>query len=192
MLRINLLPVRQLRKRAKARNQIICVLAGLVALILLMGFYGYLQSQRISSYQKNISSLNRDKAKYQPILAQMRKIEQTKKELERKTSVINSLKAESSITVRVLDAVARTIDNDRMWLLSLTQHGASLQLQGIALDNQTIAEFMDNLKASPLIEQVDLTDSSLRKYAGQNLKSFSLHCTIVLPKVEQIDKKKKR
>ncbi len=190
MLRINLLPIRQLKKRAKARNQLIGVLAGFVALLLLLAFVGYLQSQKISNLQSSITQLNNEKSSYSTTLAQIRKMEQTKKELERKTDVINNLKAKSSITVRVLDAVANIIDNDRMWLLTLSQSGASLQLKGMALDNQTIAEFMDNLKASPIFQDVDLTNSSLQNYAGQDLKSFSLHCSIAVPQAKPTTGKK--
>lgn len=72
-----------------------------------------------------------------------------------------------------------------MWLLDLNQQGGSLTLNGVALDNQTVAEFMDDLKLSPFVNTVDLTDSSLKKIAGRDLKSFSLSCSVSQPQPPQ-------
>ena len=69
-----------------------------------------------------------------------------------------------------------------MWLKSLKQQGASLSLTGVALDNRTVAQFMDALKKSPYISGVNLSNASLTKVSGRDLKSFSLACSIVSPK----------
>ena len=74
-----------------------------------------------------------------------------KEELERKTAIINKLRAESSLTVRLLDDVARNVDNKRLWLDSLSQQGPTLSLTGVALDNETVAQFMDKLKSSEFV-----------------------------------------
>jgi type IV pilus assembly protein PilN len=181
MIRINLLPVRQLKKRAKARNQILAVIAGLMCFLAVLGIVAYLQVEKASSLKSAIADIDRETKTFNPILAKMKEIESSKKELERKSAVIDKLKADSSLTVRVLDEVANIIDNERMWLLDLNQQGGALQLNGVALDNQTVAEFMDNLKLSSFVTSVDLTDSSLKKIAGRDLKSFSLACSVAQP-----------
>lgn len=181
MIRINLLPVRQLKKRAKARNQIIGLVIGLLCFLAVLGIVSYLQMEKVSVLNTAIADINAEKSKFDPILKEIKKLEATKKELERKSAVIDKLKADSSLTVRVLDEVANIVDNERLWLLDLNQQGGSLQLNGIALDNQTVAEFMDNLKLSPFVNSVDLTDSSLRNIAGRDLKSFSLSCSVSQP-----------
>ncbi len=188
MIKINLLPVRQLKKRAKARNQIIGIITGLICLVAILGLVSYLQLQKVTVLETSIADLNQEKQKYTPILAKIKKIQTTKQELERKSAVIDQLKSDSSLTVRVLDAVANTIDNERMWLLSLNQQGGSLQLDGVALDNQTVAQFMDNLMSSPIVNSVDLTDSSLKKVAGRDLKSFSLNCAVSQPATQEVAK----
>lgn len=181
MIRINLLPVRQLKKRVKARNQIIAVFTGLSCFLAVLGIVSYLQIEKASSLKSTIADTEREINNFKPILAKMKEIESTKKELERKSAVIDQLKADSSLTVRVLDEVANIVDNERMWLLDLSQQGGTLLLNGIALDNQTVAQFMDNLKLSPFVTSVDLTDSSLKKIAGRDLKSFSLSCAVSQP-----------
>ena len=59
---------------------------------------------------------------------------------------------------------------------------------GMALDNQTIAKYMETLKTSDYFSEVNLQNSSLAAYAGRNLKSFSLSCTIVIPESADTEK----
>lgn len=190
MLRINLLPIRQLKKRAKARNQIFSFATLLVFLFLILGTVGFLQATRINTVESEITRLEKETKKYAPILSEMKRLEKAKKDLENKISIIKKLKRDSSITVHILDEVAHKVDSKRMWLKSLKQQGQSLSLTGVALDNRTVAQFMDALKESPYISVVNLSNASLAKVSGRDLKSFSLACSIVSPK-ETTDKKQK-
>jgi type IV pilus assembly protein PilN len=182
MLRINLLPIRQLKKRAKARNQIISFLTLLAFLGLILGAIALLQASTIKNVEKSIVELKKKKQEFAPILAEMKRLEQAKKDLENKIGIIKKLKRDSSKTVHILDEVANKVDSKRMWLKSLKQQGASLSLDGVALDNRTIAQFMDSLKESPYISTVNLSTASLAKVSGRDLKSFKLACSTVTPK----------
>jgi type IV pilus assembly protein PilN len=191
MLRINLLPVRQLKKRAKARSQIISAIVALCSLLVLLGFVGVLQKRTINATQATIADLTKKKDDFGPMLAEIENLKNQKQELERKTAVINKLRTESSITVRVLDEVAKNVDNSRLWLESLSQQSASLSLTGVALDNETVAQFMDKLKASKVIADVNLTSSSLKVVSGRSLKSFVMTCSIALTDTEEVTVTKK-
>lgn len=184
MLRINLLPIRQLKKRAKARNQIVSFATLLLFLLLILGAVAFLQSSKIKSIETQIGQLQREKQKYAPILKEMQQLESTKTELENKTNIIKKLKQDSAITVHILDEVANKVDSKRMWLQSLNQSENTLSLQGVALDNRTIAQFMDALKESPYVGTVNLANASLTKISGRNLKSFSMDCSITSPAKE--------
>lgn len=181
MLKINLLPIRQLQKRAKAKKQFFGMLFLFLLVLASLALVGYSQVQNIKTLTAKVNTLSAEKAKYTPILQKIDKLKKTKEELERKTGVIKKLKSDSSLTVRVLDEVANSVDNSRLWLESLNQQNSSLNLKGVALDNQTIAQFMDTLKASPFVQSVSLTNSSLKVISGRNLKSFALNCTVAQP-----------
>lgn len=181
MLKINLLPVRQLKKRAKARKQLSGMLLLFLLVLAAVGITGVLQAQKISSYETDIASLQKEKDSYTPTLKKIEQLKQERIELVRRTEIINKLKTDSSLTVRVLDEVASRVDNQRIWLESLQQQTSSLRLSGVALDNQTIAQFMDNLKESPFVQDVTLAGSSLKIVSGRNLKSFELNCVVAQP-----------
>ncbi|MFT5728868.1 MAG: type IV pilus assembly protein PilN [Desulforhopalus sp.] len=181
MLKINLLPVRQLKRRAKARKQLTSIFLFFLLLLAMLATVGFIQAQKVSSLQIEITQLTTEKNSYSKTLREIEKLKKDKVELERKTGIIDKLKSDSSLTVRVVDEVANRIDNQRIWLTLLHQQGSSLKLSGIALDNQTVAQFMDSLKGSPFVNSVTLTNSSLKIISGRNLKSFELTCSVAQP-----------
>lgn len=181
MLRINLLPIRQLKKRARARSQIIGFTMIFGAVLLILGFIGLLQNNRIENVEVAIAELQQEQKRLAPIVAEVDRLEEQKKDLQNKINIIKNLRRESSLTVHVMDEVAKIIDNDRMWLNSFSQQGGALQLNGIALDNQTIAQFMEALKDSEFITAVNLTSSTLSKVSNRSFKSFALSCSVGFP-----------
>lgn len=181
MLKINLLPVRQLKKRANAHRQLFGMLALFVLVLATLALVGILQLQKTKSLESNISTLNAKKASYTPTLNKITQLKKEREELARKTEIINKLKTDSSLTVRILDEVATRIDKQRMWLVALQQQNNALTLSGVALDNQTIAQFMDKLKESPFVKDVTLTNSLQKVVSGRNLKSFDLSCAVAQP-----------
>jgi len=185
MLKINLLPVRQLKKRAKAKKQLLGMLVLFVIVIACLAVTEVLQTQKIQGLETDISALNKKKASFKPTLDKIAKLKKDREELARKTDIIEKLKTDSSLTVRVLDEVATKVDKQRMWLESLQHADTSLSLVGVALDNQTVAQFMDNLKTSPFVQDVTLTSSAQKIVSGRNLKSFELRCSVAPPKVKQ-------
>jgi type IV pilus assembly protein PilN len=181
MLKINLLPIRQLKKRSRAAGQLLAMFLLFLVVLAVLAGVGMLQWNKIKGLEQDIASLESEKASYTPILAKIDQLKKDALELARKTEVINTLKTDSSLTVRVLDEVARRLDNQRMWLESLHQQDAALRLSGVALDNQTIAQFMDHLKESPFVHDVTLSGASLKVVSGRNLKSFELNCVVGQP-----------
>lgn len=181
MLKINLLPIRQLKKRAKAKNELLGMSLLFLLILAILGIAGVLQAQKISGLESDVKALTKEKNSYTPTLNKIAKLKKDREELNRKTDIIKKLKTDSSLTVRTLDEIANRIDNQRMWLSSLHQQTSSLRLSGVALDNQTIAQFMDHLKESPFVQDVTLARSSLKVVSGRNLKSFELNCAVAQP-----------
>jgi len=189
MIRINLLPVREIKRRVQARQQITFFVLSLIALLVFLGVAGFLQASKAGRLQQDLTKIKQEKQRYAKVLKQINKLKKDKKLLEKQIAIIHKLKAESSLTVHILDEVANRTPTKRMWLTSLSQKGNTLKLKGMALDNRTIAGYMENLKQSPYIKTVNLANSSLKTFAGRNLKSFSLSCTIGVPEEKKPEKK---
>lgn len=185
MLRINLLPIRQLKKRAQANNQIASAVVVFCCVLFILALVALFQSNKISATESRIKDLQAEKTKYSKTLKKIADYKKNTDELERRINVINKLRTDSSLTVHVLDEITNLIDNKRVWLTSLSQQGSSLSLNGVALDNETIAQFMEILKTSPFISSVALGKSTLKGISGKNLKVFNISCSVAQPPPEQ-------
>ncbi|MCI5193043.1 MAG: pilus assembly protein PilN [Candidatus Electrothrix sp. AU1_5] len=181
MIRINLLPVRQMKKKTQALRLLflsgVALVATVVVLLLATGFL----STRVSGLKKSIKDLTARKNELQKTLDLIEKLEQKKKLVDQQTEVVNQLKQKSQLTVRILDDVAKKTPHERMWLTTLSQDPNSLKLSGMALDNRTIANYLKELKKSSYLDNVTLGSTTLSKYGGRNLQEFSLTCSIKLP-----------
>jgi type IV pilus assembly protein PilN len=185
MVYINLLPIKEIKQHAKAVQQLVFFALCFAIVLAALGAVGFYQASTASQLQKDIAALKQEKQSYQKILAQIKKLEQDKKDIENRIAVIKQLKKTSALTVHVLDELANLTPTKRVWLESIDQSGSSLSIRGMALDNQTVANYMETLKTSPYISAVNLSNSSLRSYAGRDLKSFVLSCSISIPETDE-------
>lgn len=184
MLRINLLPIRQLRKRTKARNQLLAFFLIFLVVLALLGGASVLLAAKITELNEDIARKNEEIKSFDAVVKQIAELEKKRLDLNRKIRIINQLKTDSSLTVHILDDVASIIDNKRMWITSFKQSGGSLALSGYALDNKTIAEFMENLdQNSKYVNGVNLSNTSLKNISGNSLKSFSITASVSSPQV---------
>ena len=190
MVRINLLPVREIKRRIQAKKQLIIFAVAVVCFLALLGLLGFQQSSKAGQLQQELAKIKQEAKHYAKVLRQIKQLEKDRELLEKRISIIHKLKADSSLTVHILDEIANITPTKRMWLTTLSQSGNNLQLAGTALDNRTIAKYMEDLKKSPYIRTVNLANSSLIPFAGRNLKSFSLSCAIGIPTEKKESEKK--
>ncbi len=156
------------------------------AILALLAFY---QAGTVTSLQKSLADIQAEKQQYAKILNEIKRIEQDKKVLMTRIEIIKKLKESSSLTVHVMDEVANLTPPRRMWLKGLSQTGNQLRLSGMALDNQTVAKYMDDLGNSSYVQNVNLASASMEKYADRNLKLFSISCIVMVPDTNKDDKK---
>jgi len=185
MIQINLLPVRQIKQRLQIRNEV--AIFGASILFLFIAIAGVALSQNIKIKDLTVQNqiLTTKKASYQPILNEIEKLKKDKQEQETKLEVIKKLKTGSQVTVHVMDELAKLTPTNRMWLKSMSQSGLSLDLSGIALDNATIAQFMQSINESSYFSGAELAQTSQTIVAGAKLKSFAMKIGITPPKINQ-------
>lgn len=181
MIRINLLPYRDERKK-ESTIQLAIIGAVPIALILLVFVVVWIvNNSQINSIDNEVSQI---KLKIEACTVQMKEIDlyKSKKEiLTKKMNVITNLTKGKDGPVHLLDELATAIPGN-IWLTSIQQKGLELIIQGKAIDNIAISNYMINLDKSPYISNVDLksitTDSGDSKGSKNvRLKSFVITCT---------------
>jgi type IV pilus assembly protein PilN len=164
----------------------------LVFILLSLGVWAAIQSNSIDKLTAENNKVQEEKKKYSKILDEIKRLEKEKNELLTKIDVINKLKESSSLTVRVLDEVATFTPPDRMWLKNLSQSGNSLTLTGMALDDQTVAKYMDDLEQSKFLSNVVLMSSAMEIFAERNLKTFSISSSVGFENTEKNETNKSK
>lgn len=195
MIRINLLPYRAAQKKENIRRQISIFVLAVIMLVGILLYYN-------TTLNNNIDALNTQIKNNKSMLAQVEKqakeVDEIKKAfdtLKQKTHVIKSLESNRKISVQLLDNMTTLVaekvsvsqtkvspDSDskpvkRLWFTNFQENGNNINIQGIALDNKTIADFMTRLEGSALFTNVNLKAIKQQKINELNLKNFEIICT---------------
>ena len=151
MIRINLLPHRELKR--KARQQQIAILAGAVSflgILVVWGVYTFIagnieyQNARNQFLQSRIAVLDGE-------IAEIRNIKSQTQELLARKHVVETLQNSRSEVVHLLDQLARLLP-DGVYLQSVKQNDQNITLVGYAQSNAWISMLMRNLESSPWLE----------------------------------------
>ncbi|OGR06727.1 MAG: hypothetical protein A2511_12355 [Deltaproteobacteria bacterium RIFOXYD12_FULL_50_9] len=200
MIRINLLPIRQLKKRIQCRNEIIAFIAVICIVLVGIGAWGFLISNQIKKLNGTITSLTQKRDSFKPTIVLMEQIKKDKQALETKLEAIKKLKNGAQVMVRLLDDIAGKTPVNTIWLesLALAPNDNNMRLSGIALDNAAIAQYMNELNSSKYFKNTELEFSNERLISGKKLKAFSLKFSVTSlikeekPAVQPPDKKEKK
>jgi type IV pilus assembly protein PilN len=165
MLQINLLPVREARRKADIRQ---FAMQLLLMVIVASGGIGLVQSRisdRIEKANSRVRQMRADIDQFKPQLEQVAAFKKRKSELEKKIDVIDGLDRARNGPVRVLAELASRTP-DRLWLTSLQTKGNAITLRGESLDNEIVALFLRNLGDSAYFDNVDLDSTKMGGTSG--------------------------
>ena len=181
MIRINLLPFRVRIRKENVRQFISVYLLSVVLVLVSICYLWIRQNNQVSVLDSRLKELTREAdsfAKYEKILQELMR----KKEIiETKRRVIHDLQKDRDKLVRILALMSISLPAERVWFDKLLQSGNSITVEGIALSNETIAEFMRNLEVSPYVVRgsINLVHSRLTAMGGMKLREFRLTCTLL-------------
>jgi len=176
MIQINLLPAR-VRKKKDALKLFTYAYLGIVAVVLAgIGLLWTVQSQRISSLNAQLARLQGEVAQYAKFDQMLKDIKQQKELVDKKRTVIETLQMDRDAIVRALALLSVQIPQEEVWFERLAQSANTITLDGVALSNESIADFMRNLESSPYVEKgsVNLTHSRQKVINNMKLREFQV------------------
>jgi len=181
MIRINLLP----GPRAKAIKQQMDVRAemagglGVIGLtIVVCMFYSGVLEREIESIQLDKQGKEKQLAVLKEKVKQVEDFENRKKLLEEKNRIIEQLEKSRAGPVRVLDHVSQSLDPLKLWLVRLNVRGNDVELEGRALSNDDVVEFVNNLRRTNFFTNILLQESRAGTEAKFNLYQFRLNFSL--------------
>jgi type IV pilus assembly protein PilN len=151
MIKINLLPVKEAKKRTTIQNQL--VLAVVVLLVVIAGviYMGYIRKKEISHLNNTVAQKQQRLRDLQEV---QKKVEQFKKDnenLSQKISVIAGLENGRDWYLQVLDQISEAIPKE-VWIDELKTPVAKdmskgfWEIKGGALEKDQISNFMSNME----------------------------------------------
>jgi len=174
MIRINLLPYRAERRRA--RQQEFIALGGLALLVgcAVVGVVHLFISARIDYQDRRNNYLKQEIAVLDAQIADIRQLkEQSNSILARKT-VVEDLQGTRSDVVHLLDQMLRLLP-EGVYLKSIKQTGKQINLVGYAQSNARVSTLMRAIEDSPWLDSPVLVDIHATLNNNARVNEFTLN-----------------
>jgi type IV pilus assembly protein PilN len=183
MVRINLLPHRQVKRAEKQRQFGLMALATVVvaSTLVFMG-WSVINARKEAQDDRN-RRLDDAIVKLDSEIKDIKELkDQINSVLERK-QIVENLQTNRSQAVVVLDEIARQLP-EGIFIKSIKQQGSAIEIQGVADTNARVATLVRNLTASTWMESPNLVE--IKSITLNNLKQneFTLNVSLRAPQVD--------
>ena len=146
MIRINLLPVRAVKKRELGVQ--LLVLVALVLIGALMANYAWYSGRQseLTQAQARAAATQAKITELEKIIGEVNGINKRKADVERKLAVLDELRRGRSGPVRMMDALATAMPR-KLWVKSFSEQNNNVALTGNAFSHDDVAELMRTLNS---------------------------------------------
>lgn len=188
MIRINLLPHRELRRKQQQKEFFIVlgVVLGLGATVW-FATHTYLSGQLDEQNGRN-TYLEQEIVALDKQIEEIKKVQEQTTALLQRKKIVESLQANRAETVYLLDQLVRQLP-DGVYLKSVQQKGSKVAVNGFAQSNARVSTFMRNLESSPYLEKPSLVEIHAITDKSTRLSEFSLSVSLTRTKDEPVGKK---
>lgn len=184
MMRINLLPHREIRR--KQQQQQFFIALGLVAGVGAALAYGgyYLLGNEYDEQVSRNKYLTEEIAKVDKDLAEITRLKEETNSLLARKGVVETLQSNRSETVHLLDQLVRQLP-DGMYLRSVKQQGAKVAINGVTQSQARVSTLMRQLESSQKLGNPVLVEIKALPQGTTRANEFTMNVTIVRPKSEK-------
>ncbi len=177
MIRINLLPHRE--EKRKARQKQFGILAGLAAVVglAIAGLLWVVFDAQITNQQGRNKYLTAEIANLDKQIEEIKRIREETASLLAKKQVVEGLQSYRSEPVYLLDQLLRQLP-EGLYLKSIKQTGVKLSVSGYAQSNARVSAFMRNIEASPYLGNPNLIEIKAVTLNTQRTNEFILDFVI--------------
>ena len=187
MIRINLLPYRAARTKENVRKQVSVFILGMILLlvVLIVG-QGYL-SARTNAMVDKLDGLKKEVTRYEETAKKVEEYKAELQKLQQQIEVVAQLEAKREAPPTLLAKIADLVVTGRMQFTRMRVDDQNVAIDGITLDNETVAEFMTRLERSGLFTAVVLTSSRQTIQFDVEVKEFKLVCMRKIEKTAMVE-----
>ncbi len=158
-----------------AKQGDIVLMIVLVVSAIVVGTQWYLLTSERTDLQAVERQRRQERDELLKYIKLVEQLEARRETLRHKINVINELKQNQQGPVRIMDEVSQALP-ELVWLNKMTLKGTSVELSGVAMDENAVANYITNINASPYFEEPFL--KNLSRSQGDTF-AFSLNCTFI-------------
>lgn len=155
MLRINLLPWREEARRERQRQFLYSLVGTLVLGAVLVLVVGLFFDQKISIQEARNQKIQTEINRLQQRIDRIAELERTRNRLLSRKQIIEELQASRSLTVELLDKLAKTIPVG-VTLTDVRQQGQRVTLLGSSQSNARVSAYLHSLEEMDLFTNPEL------------------------------------
>jgi type IV pilus assembly protein PilN len=171
MIRINLLPVRELKQRALLRQQLYICGAIIGSVMIGVGIVLAMEARAIAQVEAEKAGWLAELERLKPIVDEVNTLDRREKMLNARIETIQRLRSKQRGPVRVLDELSRNLP-EQAWLETIDESAGVYKVAGYALTNFAVADLLRNLQRSREFTGVDLVSSEQSVIASREIKKF--------------------
>jgi type IV pilus assembly protein PilN len=185
MIRINLLTERKQKKQKKIELPLsgegkkplpfialLGIVTGVVLLVVVLAVV--FLKMKVSDLKAEYTSNQAKITEYKKKIDEVKKYEALNKAIQQKSNLIETLKKNQSVPVRLLDDVSKLLP-DGIWLTSLTFNNPTVSIDGFGYTNVDVVSFVENLKKSPEYSDVYLVETKQGTVEKTEVYNFKLN-----------------
>ena len=183
MIRVNLLPHREMRRR-RLQQQFVVLLMGVVMLGTAVWIVVHTSLTR--SYENQIGRnqfLKGEIGKLDKEIEDIKKLKEMTAALLARKRVVETLQSNRSDVVHLLDELARQLP-DGIYLKAIKQQGTRVTINGYTQSQARVSTLMRSLEASPHLENASLVEIKAVAQPGSRINEFTLNINVARPKDE--------
>jgi len=188
MIRINLLPHREEKRKAKRQQfygllGLVSVLAGVIVFLVITVIDGYISAQDAKNdfLKKEIVALDKQ-------IDQIKRLKEQTQALLARKQIIEALQRDRAEAVLLLSELVKQMP-EGVYIKSMKQTGARIALIGYAQSNARVSTLMRNIEASPWLEKPQLVEIKAVTVDKRRLSEFSLNAAIKRSSNQEAGKK---
>jgi type IV pilus assembly protein PilN len=177
MIRINLLPHREIRRKQQ-QQQFFIMLGVVVAIGAAIWFvvHAYLEDQFDNQQNRN-KYLQAEIEKLDKQIAEIQKLKDQTAALLARKRVVETLQGTRSEVVYLLDQLVRQLP-EGVYLKAIKQTGVKVMINGFTQSQARVSTLMRNLESSPHLEQPSLVEIKAAQLGAQRLSEFTMNINI--------------
>ena len=177
MAYINLLPWREEAEKAQKRQFMtvlasVCILAFLVVLLVGQFYQARIDGQMArNQYLKNEIQILDTK------IAEIKTLEQKKKDLKKRTDVVEQLQRSRNVGTQVLDEISKVVPSG-IYLVSMEKNENAIQIVGKSESNNHLANMIREIESSDLFADAILESITSNDENSKLLSDFKMRVRI--------------